>query len=277
MDPDEQLSQDGPGAAGDIGPSQDSEEIAEVVGESDEQPVAAASAPVGEGDEREGSDAGTVEDVLRELQRENDQLRQTEEAPSQLSNAVGGAPADGASDAIATSDAELLQQLEKENLELRLARDAAQIQMPGGEQAVLIASLLAVVAQLEKDTRTATVKPTPGAVPAPDNSAPAGGVAPRAQRPGSGGRVRPERAPLGSPVPLSNWSGAGGGVRRPSPQTRRPRAPSPAGAQPGANPRGNNGDCGSLLGAHRAFACFGRKCATRRSTSGSARSLPSAR
>ena len=46
MDPDEQLSQDGPGAAGDIGPSQDSEEIAEVVGESDEQPVAAASAPL---------------------------------------------------------------------------------------------------------------------------------------------------------------------------------------------------------------------------------------
>ena len=225
MGPKEQL-----GSAGDLSPSQDSEEIAEVFAESEEQPAVAVAPPVDEGGEGEGSNTDTVEDVLRELQRENDRLRQPEEAASCFSPTAGGAPADGVSDVIATSDAELLQQLEKENFELLLTRDAGQSQVLGGEQSVLIASLLAIVAKLEEDTRTTTVKTAPDAVPVPANAATAGDVSPRAQRPRSARRVRPGGLSLGSPIPLSNWSGAGGGVRRRSPQSHRHRAPSPSGA-----------------------------------------------
>ncbi len=259
MDLKEQLSQDGTDAAGQLRRStqdhpatgdarkrDDPEEIAEVLGGGSEQPEAAVGAPADEGAERVGSNTDEMADVLRELQRENAQLREREEVPT--ASSVGalvenegertGANKDEVDEvlrelqrengllrqhekkATAVSDAELLQQLEKENFELRLERDAEQIQTSsGGDQAVLVASLLAIVAKLEEDTRTGAGTPSPPApeaVPAPD-----------AALPSQQGRGVRGKKSLGSPIPLSNWSGASGGVRRRSPQTTHRRVASP--------------------------------------------------
>lgn len=262
MDLEEKLRQDGTGAAGELRRStqdnpatgdawrqDDPEEIAEDLGGGKEQPETVVAASTDEGDERVGSDADGMVDVLRELQRENSRLRQPEEVPTASSVGVPvvklGERERGNEDEVdevlrelqrengllrqpeeaagAVSDAELLQQLEKENFELRLERDAEQIQTSSdGEQAVLIASLLAIVAKLEENTRTAAGTPSlqyPETGPAPD-------AAPPSLQLGSGGGVREK--PLGSPIPLSNWSGASGGVRRRSTQTSRRRVASPA-------------------------------------------------
>ena len=79
--------------------------------EREEVPTASSVGALVENEgERTGANKDEVDEVLRELQRENGLLRQHEKK------------------ATAVSDAELLQQLEKENFELRLERDAEQIQ-----------------------------------------------------------------------------------------------------------------------------------------------------
>lgn len=183
--------------------ARDPEEIAEILGGADENPTEMVGALMDEGGEYERG-ADEVDSVLRELQRENDLLRQPEDAST------------------AASSAELLQQLEQENLELRLENEAKQRQTSGGEQAVLVASLLAIVAKLEEGTRTNLPRPSSDAVPAPEDVSPS-------RRLESGKRVRRNRpGVVGSPIPLSNWSGAGGGVRRGSPHANHRRAVSPA-------------------------------------------------